>query len=289
MSEILNEEVVPENQGNIEELQSDGEQSSLYPSKKDALQIIDSVVKGGRDPKVLINKLLNKKKEFLMRETKYLTTVIVDGMEYIYPNKNEDGFNPRMLWLFSVVQSEAKKFLERNPEWSMPSKLPVNLTNYDYDDSYGKLTGTDINSAYWNIAHKMGVITDTTYSNAQDPKYKRVRLAALAILGRNISYNKFKDGKKQTKPFIYENQEKRLKQLYQAIRYQCYQMMNEIAGLLKNEFEAYRTDCIYYRDTKQNRKIVHDYLTKHGFEFKQLVYDDEDDSNNDVENVDNTD
>jgi len=289
MSEISNEEVVPENQGNIEELQSDGEQSSLYPSKKDALQIIDSVVKGGRDPKVLINKLLNKKKEFLMRETKYLTTVIVDGMEYIYPNKNEDGFNPRMLWLFSVVQSEAKKFLERNPEWSMPSKLPVNLTNYDYDDSYGKLTGTDINSAYWNIAHKMGVITDTTYSNAQDPKYKRVRLAALAILGRNISYNKFKDGKKQTKPFIYENQEKRLKQLYQAIRYQCYQMMNEIAGLLKNEFEAYRTDCIYYRDTKQNRKIVHDYLTKHGFEFKQLVYDDEDDSNNDVENVDNTD
>ena len=224
-----------------------------------------------------------------MRETKYLTTVIVDGMEYIYPNKNDDGFNPRMLWLFSVVQSEAKKFLERHPEWSMPTKLPVNLTNYDYDDSHGKLTGTDINSAYWNIAHKMGVITDTTYSNAQDPKYKRVRLAALAILGRNISYNKFKDGKKQTKPFIYENQEKRLKQLYQAIRYQCYQMMNEIAGLLKNEFEAYRTDCIYYRDTKQNRKIVHDYLTKHGFEFKQLVYDDEDDSNNDVELVDNTD
>ena len=81
----------------------------LYPSKKDALQIVDSVVKGGKNPKVLIDKLVAKKKEFLLRETKYLTTVIFDGMEYIYPTKNQDGFNPRMLWLFSVVQSEGKK------------------------------------------------------------------------------------------------------------------------------------------------------------------------------------
>jgi hypothetical protein len=284
MSETLN----PTAETEALEPNPENENSTLYPSKKDALQIIDSVVKGGRNPKTLIDKLVAKKKEFLMRETKYLTTVIFDGMEYIYPNKNEDGFNPRMLWLFSVVQAEGKKFLERNPNWSMPTKLPVNVTNYDYDDSIGQLTGTDINSAYWTIAHHMGVISDTTFNNAQDPKYKRVRLAALAILGRNISYTKFKDGAKQTKPFIYENQEKRLKQLYQAIRYQCYQMMNEIASMLGNEFEAYRTDCIYYRDTEENRKLVHDYLKEHGFEFKQLVYDEEDNSTNDGENVDKT-
>jgi hypothetical protein len=284
MSETLN----PTAETEALEPNPENENSALYPSKKDALQIIDSVVKGGRNPKTLIDKLVAKKKEFLMRETKYLTTVIFDGMEYIYPNKNEDGFNPRMLWLFSVVQAEGKKFLERNPNWSMPTKLPVNVTNYDYDDSIGQLTGTDINSAYWTIAHHMGVISDTTFNNAQDPKYKRVRLAALAILGRNISYTKFKDGAKQTKPFIYENQEKRLKQLYQAIRYKCYQMMNEIASMLGNEFEAYRTDCIYYRDTQENRKLVHDYLKEHGFEFKQLVYDEEDNSTNDGENVDKT-
>lgn len=259
----------------------------LYPSKKDALQIVDSVVKGGKNPKVLIDKLVAKKKEFLLRETKYLTTVIFDGMEYIYPTKNQDGFNPRMLWLFSVVQSEGKKFLDRNPDWSMPTKLPVNLTNYEYDDSYGQLTGTDINSAYWTIAHQMGVISDSTFFKAQDPKYKRVRLASLAILGRNISYTKFKDGVKQTKPFIYENQEKKLKQLYQAIRYSCYQMMNEIKDLLGNEFEAYRTDCIYYRDTPENRKIVHQYLSDKKFEFKQLVYDEEDTKNENAEVVDN--
>lgn len=283
MSETLNPTVDSE----LTEPNEESESTSLYPSKKDALQIIDSVVKGGKNPKTLIDRLVAKKKEFLMRETKYLTTVIFDGMEYIYPSKNQDGFNPRMLWLFSVVQSEGKKFLDRNQDWSMPTKLPVNMTNYDYDDSFGQLTGTDINSAYWTIAHKMGVISDTTYSKAKDPKYKRVRLAALAILGRNISYTKFKDGVKQTKPFIYENQEKRLKQLYQAIRYSCYQTMNELAKLLGSDFEAYRTDCIYYRDTPENRKTVHDYLTKQGFEFKQLVYDETDTKNDDAEVVDN--
>jgi hypothetical protein len=283
MSETLNPTIDSE----PIEPNEESESPSLYPSKKDALQIIDSVVKGGKNPKPLIDRLVAKKKEFLMRETKYLTTVIFDGMEYIYPSKNQDGFNPRMLWLFSVVQSEGKKFLDRNQDWSMPTKLPVNITNYDYDDSFGQLTGTDINSAYWTIAHKMGVISDTTYTKAQDPKYKRVRLAALAILGRNISYTKFKDGVKQTKPFIYENQEKRLKQLYQAIRYSCYQTMNELAKLLGDDFEAYRTDCIYYRDTPDNRKIVHEYLTKHGFEFKQLVYDEPDTKNENAEVVDN--
>ena len=48
----------------------------------------------------------------------------------------------------------------------------------------------------------------------------------------------------------------------------------------------YRTDCIYYRDTLDNRKIVHDYLFKNGFEFKQLVYDEVDTENEDTEVVD---
>ena len=71
------------------------------------------------------------------------------------------------------------------------------------------------------------------------------------------------------------------------IRYRCYQMMNEIAQILGNEFEAYRTDCIYYRDTKENRELVQNYLKEHGFDFKQLVYGDEDDTNINKDIVDN--
>lgn len=63
--------------------------------------------------------------------------------------------------------------------------------------------------------------------------------------------------------------------------------MNQLAKILGDEFEAYRTDCIYYRDTLDNRKIVHDYLSKNGFDFKQLVYDEVDTKNENAEVVDN--
>jgi hypothetical protein len=48
-----------------------------------------------------------------------------------------------------------------------------------------------------------------------------------------------------------------------------------MATLLGNDFDAYRTDCIYYRDTEENRKIVYDYLDEHGFNYKQLVFEEE--------------
>jgi hypothetical protein len=42
--------------------------------------------------------------------------------------------------------------------------------------------------------------------------------------------------------------------------------------MLGEEFDCYKTDCIYYRDTEVNRKIVHDYFEEREMLFKQLVY-----------------
>ena len=39
------------------------------------------------------------------------------------------------------------------------------------------------------------------------------------------------------------------------IREQDVKSKPELAKLLGDEFEAYRTDCIYYRDTKKNRNF----------------------------------
>jgi hypothetical protein len=61
-------------------------------------------------------------------------------------------------------------------------------------------------------------------------------------------------------------------------------MMGELAMLLGNDFEAYRTDCIYYRDTPANRTKVYEYLNERGFEYKQLVYDDKENEENDTTN-----
>jgi hypothetical protein len=163
----------------------------------------------------------------------------------------------------------------------LPQKLPVNVTNYDYDDSYGEVTGTDVNSAYWVIAYNLGIISERLMEKCKDPKFKVVRLASLAVLGRSFTYENYKEGVKSTNLTI-EAEDDRLKSIYRWIRYKCYEMMGELSMVLGKDFEAYRTDCIYYRDTMENRKKVYAYLDERGFEYKQLVFGEEETLENDT-------
>jgi len=239
------------------------------------LEIIETRFNARRKPGVLKKTLEKKGKTFLFRQTSYMTTIIHNNIDYSFPNRNEEGFAINQLWVFRSVKMDARKFLQVHPDWEAPKKLPTNVTNYDYDDSYGELEGTDIDSAYWVMAYRLGMISDNTFKRAGGDEYKRVRLAALAVLGRNTAYQNFEKGKlDKTKPVIIEPEHPKMKDMYRSIRYKCYEMMNDMAALLGNEFEAYRTDCIYYRGTKENRKIVHNYLRKLGFNFKQLVFED---------------
>jgi hypothetical protein len=49
--------------------------------------------------------------------------------------------------------------------------------------------------------------------------------------------------------------------------------MGQLALLLGDDFFAYKTDAIYYRDTVKNRQIVYDYLDSLGFQYSQLDYE----------------
>jgi hypothetical protein len=122
------------------------------------------------------------------------------------------------------------------------------------------------------IAHQLGIISDNTYNKAQGNEWKVIRLAALAVLGRSVAYQEFQNGVKQKKPIIIECEDPRINLLYRGIRYKCFEMMSSIAEILGNDFEAYRTDCIYYRDTADNRRKVYEFLDAEQFSYKQLEY-----------------
>jgi hypothetical protein len=47
--------------------------------------------------------------------------------------------------------------------------------------------------------------------------------------------------------------------------------MNVIANLLGEDFICYKTDCIYYKDTEDNRKLVQAYFDAADLPWKQLV------------------
>lgn len=239
-------------------------------------RVLESEIRHGGSPESTIKRLEANKRTFYVRDTAYMTTLIYDHKEIVYPKKN-NTFPPNQLWLFKSVRNDAEKLAEKidsgKVEFVMPEKNPVNRTNFDYDDSFGQITGTDINSAYWTIAYNLGIISERTYQKAQiTPDTKVTRLAALAILGRNMAYKKYENGVPIKDRKIIEGS-KILQNFYKAIRYTCYQTMSNIADLLGEDFDAYRTDCIYYRDSPENRKKVYDYLDQYGFYYKQLEFD----------------
>ena len=223
---------------------------------------------------ILIDNLIKRKKSFYLRQTSHYTQILCDGVESVYKGSNsEKSFPSSQLWLFSVVKKEAIKFLNENPDFTPKTKMPTNLYNYDYNMDKGSITGTDITSAYWYIAHHQGIISEKTFQTALVPEYKVTKLAALAVLGRQMTYDEYERGIKKPQKLVLEIKHEGLKNIYRNIRYECYYHMGQLALLLGDDFFAYKTDAIYYRDTVKNRQIVYDYLDSLGFQYSQLDYE----------------
>jgi hypothetical protein len=53
-------------------------------------------------------------------------------------------------------------------------------------------------------------------------------------------------------------------------------MMFELSKILGRDFFCWKTDCIYYRNSPENRQIVQDYFNQREMLWKQLFYDDTD-------------
>ena len=176
-------------------------------SKKDEMMVVDREAKMYRSHLPLVDKLMRNGRDFFVRETPFMTTLIYDGREIIYTKKSM-AFPPSQLWIFRNVNNDAQKFAERvdkgEAPFRMPEKHPTNFTNLEYDDSRGEITGTDVNSAYWTIAHQLGIISTRTYEKAGQDYHKVTRLAALAILGRTMAFKQYKGGKMLKDPKLIE-------------------------------------------------------------------------------------
>jgi hypothetical protein len=97
-----------------------------------------------------------------------------------------------------------------------------------------------------------------------------MRLAALANLSSSKEYKIVVDGEITDKSIILKFEPK-FQRLYNNIRYECFEHMNNLAQMLGDDFVCYRTDCIYYKDTKKNRNLVYTYLDSVAINYKQLV------------------
>lgn len=224
--------------------------------------------------KTIMRSIINTESNAYFRVGNFSHEIIDGRVQYIFP---PDGVTDQKLkkmkqgiYLFRLVRANAKEWLKKNTDFKLPNKLPVN----DYNTAKGKfenvqIAGTDVNSAYWTIAYNLGVITKATYEKGLATDLKAVRLATLSTLGAGKKYQVIKNGD-LTDEEVCIGSDDRLADVYRLIRYTCYVYMTEMKKLLKKDFIAYRTDCIYYVDTKENKKMVQDYLKSKNLTYKQL-------------------
>lgn len=174
------------------------------------------------------------------------------------------------MFLFGMVRKDAKKFLKEKKNFKLPTKYSQIEYRGTLDENLlGKITGTDLNHAYWRIAYNEGVISGNTYLKGLPDKFKAVRLAALSTLGANKKYQIIKNGE-ITHDLKIITGDAELQRVYMLIRYTCYKYMNQVKRKLGKDFLCYKTDCIYYIDTKENRKKVNDFFKEKELFSKQL-------------------
>lgn len=104
------------------------------------------------------NKLVKGKGNFLIRFGSECNELIFDKAHNIFATDN-NNFPNKLLCLFSMVQNDVRNFLYFNPYIDIPRKVNTIEFNYNYDDSYGTLTATDLDHAFWRIAYVKGYIT----------------------------------------------------------------------------------------------------------------------------------
>lgn len=215
-------------------------------------------------------KLINCKSDFFVRMGSECNELLFDGRHRVY-RTDSNNFPRKYIYLFNSVQREARKFLLKNPIIDVSPKVEVTKYNYLYDHDKGVITGTDLDHAFWRIAYIKNYISKRTYNFGLNKEAKALRLATLSVLGREKAFDKYVEGKFVEK-VITKKLDPHLQSVYKDIRFSCYYMMYELSLLLGDEFDCWRTDCIYYRDTIANRKIVHDYFDEREMLYKQLVF-----------------
>ena len=205
------------------------------------------------------------------RKGQFANEIIWDGISYMFPTDKKANYRKmnKGSFLYRLVRNDAKAYISSGRKPPKVKSYPVNEYNDKFNQLEKKMTATDVQHAYWRIAFNLGVISENTYRKGLDEDLKVVRLSALSTLGSGKDYQLIKDGK-IVDSFVLIGEDRIFHDLYSAIRYTCFKHMQKLKSMLGDDFIAYRTDCIYYVDSLENRKMVNDYFTKHNLETVQL-------------------
>lgn len=217
-----------------------------------------------------IERLNKRNTSYYLRRGTECVEVVVDEINFFF--KTDNKFPIKFLYLFPLVRKEARAWLADKQQVVLPQEYPSVKYNLDFKKRGGKIIGFDLDHAYWRIARNFGIISEGTYLKALDSSAKALRLAALSTMGRSKTFEHYKGSTVvEDKRFTIEK-DQMLIDTYKLIRMSCFEYMNEAAEMLGNDFDCWKTDCIYFLDTPENRDKMHKLFTGKGLTYKLLEY-----------------
>jgi hypothetical protein len=215
-----------------------------------------------------IKDLVSNKLSFSVRRASECTEILMDDKHIVFASQS--NFPKKKIYLFNNVKQQVTKWVKENSVY-LPEDINSIKYNYDYDTDDGTMCGTDLNHAYWRIAYLYGMINEKTYISGLDTECKALRLATLSVLGREKKFDNYEKGQIK-ESYVYQKENVDLKNVFKFIRLTCFTFMKEASELLGDDFFAWKTDCIYYRENLKNIKLVQDYFDQYNLTYKQLGY-----------------
>jgi len=173
-------------------------------------------------------------------------------------------------FIVMMVQREIDAYIEKNgiPEFQEVHDVQ-NFNLKKIKQVVGKkfpLMGIDINACYWNVAHKLGYISDELYERGISKVSKMGLLIAIGCLAKRPVHKVFKDGKCISTHFDDVTYLRYAPFYWNIIRY-TYDLMIESFKVIGDDWwYMFLTDCIFVDLEKM--KVAQKFLSDLGFKYK---------------------
>ena len=237
---------------------------------------IKSLQVKSEDYKIILNKYEQNNKTYNQLFSGSRKTLLNEKNEIVCSSLSSDSLNIGDInkpYFFSFL-AHFNKCLYKNIVKKNLFDFRVNYSGVSRKKNYASFRKLDVgdffyiadlNSAYWQIAYKLGYIDSKLYFRYKDDeKYKSAKRLCISFLARN------------TKKIFYSNsgefftitcENNVLKLVYENIRKYLYCLFSNIAE--NTEFIAYNIDAIYV--TKKDLSVVKEFLKLENLDYKLVL------------------
>ena len=215
--------------------------------------------------------ILEKSKDFTIVASRISRKVILNNgsiLRYFGTNKQDckvDG-----AFIVTMVKREIDAYIEKNgiPDFEVVCDVQ-NFNLKKIEQIVAKkvpLMGIDINACYWNVAHKLGYISDELYERGITKVTKMGLLIAIGCLAKRPVHRIFKDGKLHSTHFDDATYLRYAPFYWNIIRYTYDLMIESFKVIGDDSWYMFLTDCVFVDLEKM--KVAQKFLSDYGLKYK---------------------